>query len=155
VNAPPRDNGGPLDILHPWHPWDDDHTEAAPFFTRLINQCGVFATVFAVEERERARTGDRLAVPERRFVQPLPPIDVGPAALPPPPIPVAPYQELAETTLTYEWFTGPGVAVPAADEEPPPPRRWIGGAYRDHPGRRRHTHRASNGRYAPKDAGAA
>jgi hypothetical protein len=156
-----RDNGGPLDVLHPWHPWDDDHTEATPFFTRLINECGVFATVFAVEERERAKYADAGAAPVRRFMQPLPPIDASPAALPPPPIPmvpsagripadvaareaqeratfepvppayphplpplpVVPYEELAETTLTHDWFTGPGVAIPADDEEPRSHRR--------------------------------
>jgi hypothetical protein len=110
----PRDNGGPLDVLHPWHPWDDDYTEPAPFYTRLINQCGVFATMFAVEERERARAADARAVPVRRFVQPLPPIDFGPAALPPPPLPVLPppvYPELAEDTLAHEWDTGPGTLV--------------------------------------------
>jgi hypothetical protein len=124
---PYHDNGGPLDVLHPWHPWDDDHTEATPFFTRLINECGVFATVFAVEERERAKAADAAAGPVRRFMRPLPPTGTGPAALLPPPLPALPapvvYPPLDEDTLTHEWDTGPGVAIPAADEEPPP-RRW-------------------------------
>jgi hypothetical protein len=130
-----RDNGGPLDVLDPRFPMDDDHTEATPAFTRLINQCGVFATVFAVEERERAKAADRDAVPVRRFVQPLPPISTGPAALPPPPLPVV-YRELAEDTLAQDWETGPGTAILTIDEEKPrshrrqprgPGGQWISG----------------------------
>jgi hypothetical protein len=89
---------------------------------------------FALEEVARQTEQDTLrkVFPERRFIQP---IDAGPAALPPPPLPVV-YRELAEDTLTPDWETGPGTAILTMDEEKPrrhrrqprgPGGQWIAG----------------------------
>ena len=125
----PIDNGGELTVLDPRFPIR--LSEDAPIFWQLTREWEDRETV----GRETLRATQQHTVSEERFVQPLPPIDVGPAALPPPPVPPLPYQELAETTLAHEWDTGPGTAILTAP--------------------RRHRRRGSNGRFTAEDTGAA
>jgi hypothetical protein len=113
-----RDTGGPLTVLDPRFPIR--LSQPAAIFWQLTSEWDDRETVIA----QTIRATQQHTVTEERFVQPLPPVDVSPAALPPPPpVPVLPYQELAETTLAHEWDTGPGTAVLTVDEEPPSHRR--------------------------------
>jgi hypothetical protein len=111
---PVRDNGGPLTVLDPRFPIR--LSQPAKIFWQLTSEWDDRETVIS----QTIRATQQHTNAEERFVQPLPPINVGPAALPPPPLP---YQELAETTLTHEWDTGPGTAILTVDEEPQRHRR--------------------------------
>jgi len=114
---PPRDNGGELTVLDPRFPIR--LSQPAAIFWQLTSEWGDRETVIS----QTIRATQQHTNAEERFIQPLPPIDVGPAALPPPPIPVVPYRELDEDTLTQEWDTGPGTAILTAGETPRRHRR--------------------------------
>jgi hypothetical protein len=102
-------------------------SEPARIFWQLTQEWDDRETVIG----QTIRATQQHAVPEERFVRPLPPIDAGPAALPPPPLPVA-YRELAPEVREREFDTLTGTAVLFAEEEP---------------GRHRHDRRGSNGQY--------
>lgn len=112
--APLRDNGGPLTVLDPRFPIR--LSEPARIFWQLTSEWPDRETVIGETIRATQQHTDR----EERFVQPLPP--AGPAALPPPPLPVA-YRELAEPELERAFDTLPGTAILTVDEPPRKHRR--------------------------------
>jgi len=125
---PPRDNGGPLTVLDPRFPIR--LSQPAAIFWQLTQEWEDRETVIGQTIRATQQHTDV----EERFVQPLPPIDVGPAALPPPSLPVAPYQDLTPEVREREFDTLTGTAILTAGEEP-----------------RRHRRRGAGGRFISQD----
>lgn len=124
------DKQGHLDVLDGRFPRDAGG-EPSPVFDALIRGAikGGMDPKFLEDEMKRAAEQATVAAiaGEERFIQPLPPrrlpqIDVSPAALPPPQIPVTPlpYQELAEARLEHEFNEGPGTVVLDRIEDGPP-----------------------------------
>jgi hypothetical protein len=96
-------------------------SQPATIFWQLTQEWDDRETVIG----ETIRATQQHAVPEERYVQP---IDFGPAALPPPPLPVLP--------LAHEWDTGRGtLALPAPQRHRKlPPRAPNGRFTRETPG---------------------
>lgn len=93
----------------------DASREPSPVFDALIRGAikGGWDPKFLEDEMKRAAEQATVAamVGEERFIQPLPPVSVSPAALPPPVVPMVPYPALAPAELETEFATGPHTAV--------------------------------------------